>query len=98
MANHVMIDGRSTEYFIFPLSKLRGCFPRVVLEFNFCSEHDVGKVYAMQSSHNTEMPTARGVFGDRQLLPYANFKLRNKLRKYDKVGQEYRERQAATAY
>lgn len=49
------------------------------------SEHDVGKIYAMQSSHIKEMPTARGVFPEGQPLPYANFKLRNKLRKYDKV-------------
>nr|XP_039272469.1 uncharacterized protein LOC120346726 isoform X2 [Styela clava] len=48
-------------------------------------ENGLGRLFAMQSSIATEMPTAKGVFDPKMKQPYLHPEIEKKLRQYEKI-------------
>nr|XP_039272468.1 uncharacterized protein LOC120346726 isoform X1 [Styela clava] len=49
------------------------------------TENGLGRLFAMQSSIATEMPTAKGVFDPKMKQPYLHPEIEKKLRQYEKI-------------
>nr|XP_039272044.1 uncharacterized protein LOC120346391 isoform X2 [Styela clava] len=54
------------------------------------TEESLGRLFAMQSSIATEMPTARGVFDPKIKQPYLHYEIEKKLTHYEKIVKKFK--------